>query len=179
MAVLAPPTPYQWQVGDIGSASLLNAQLYNGLTFLENQPIFYGVQASTQSLGTGSNVAITLDTGVVDTYGGHSNTTNNSRYTAQIAGYYLIAGCVGYAANATGFRQAALRVNGTQVQGGTNEQAASSASFATTISSPIIIKFLNVGDYAEIWGWQTSGGSLNSTAFSDQACSLSAYWIHS
>lgn len=175
---LAPPTPYQWNVGDIGSASLLNAQLYNGLTFLENQPVFFGVQASAQTLATGSNAAITLDTGVVDTYGGHSNSTNNSRYVAQIAGYYLMSGCVGYQTNASGFRQAQLRVNGSYFQGGTNEQAASSSSFAVTISSPLVIKYLNVNDYAEIWGWQTSGGNLNTTAFGDQACSLSIFWLH-
>lgn len=179
MSGLAPPTPYQWQVGDIGSASLLNSQLYNGLTYLLNPPIFYGVQASVQALtNSGTNYAVTLDTNVVDTYNGHSTTTNTSRYTAQVAGYYLASGCVGYATNATGFRAAKLAINGTVVQGAANEIAASSSSYAVTLSTPTIIKYLNVGDYIEVWAWQTSGGTLNTTAFSDQACSMSVQWVH-
>lgn len=176
---LAPPTPYQWQVGDIGSAALLNAQLYNGLTYLLNPPVFYGVQASVQTFTTsGTSYPVSIDTGVVDTYSGHSNTTNNSRYTAQVAGYYLIAGCVGYAPNGTGFRAASLRINGNVVQGASTEIAAASASYAVTLAAPTLIKYMAVGDYAEIWAWQTSGSSLNTTAYADQACSLTVQWIH-
>lgn len=176
---LAMPIPYQYSVGDVLTAALLNAQVYNGLTFLEQPPVFYGVQATAQTLLTSTNTAITLDTGIVDPYNGHSNTTNPSRYVNQVAGSYLLSGCVGYAGNATGFRNAAIRVNGTAVQGGVSEAASSSATFATTIASPTVLKFLNVGDYVEIWAWQTSGGNLNTTAFADQACSLTVYFAHS
>ena len=68
---------------------------------------------------------------------------------------------------------------GTAIQGGVTEAASSSASFATTIASPTVLKFLNVGDYVEVWAWQTSGGNLNTTAFADQACSLTVYFAHS
>lgn len=177
MANLAPPTPYQWQVGDIGSASLLNAQLYNGLTYLLGQPVFFGVQGTAGSCGS-SDTVVAIDTGVVDTYGGHSNSTNNSRYVAQEPGYYLVCGCVAFAGNATGMRQAKIKKNGSNVQGGAN-QVPGSSSGLTTISTQIVPVYLNgTGDYVEVWAWQNAGSSLSLASAPDQASSLSVFWIH-
>jgi hypothetical protein len=88
---LAVPIPYQWSVGDVGSAALLDAQLYSGLTFLLNPPLATLTVTTPQAgiaTGAAPSTAIAFDTTVTDTYGGHSNVTNNSRYTAQVAGTY-------------------------------------------------------------------------------------------
>ena len=175
---LAPPTPYQWQVGDIGSAALLNQQLYNGLTFLLGPPLFFGVQATVQSIGNTANTAITLDTNVVDTYNGHSTTTNTSRYTVQQAGYYDVCGCVGYQGNSTGVRSAKIYYNGSVIQGGATEVPAVVSGNGVTISTPVVNKYCNVGDYLEVYTWQNSGGGLNTTAFGDQACSMWVRFSH-
>lgn len=177
MANLAVPIPYQWQVGDIGSASLLNAQLYNGLTFLLNPPVFFGYQNTVQSLGT-SDTAVSIDQTVFDTYSGHSNTTNNSRYVGPVPGYYLVSGCVAFSANTTGARQAKVKKNGANIQGG-SAQVGASGSGLTTVTSPVVYVYLNgTTDYVEIYAWQSSGSALNSSINPDQACSMSVRWVH-
>lgn len=171
---LAPPTPYQWQVGDIGSAALLNQQLYNGLTFLLGPPLFFGVQTASQTITNTTNAAVTFDTNVVDTYNGHSTSTNTSRYTVQQAGYYDICGCVGYGGNSTGVRSAKIYVNGGVIQGSAVEVPAVVSGNAVTIATPVVNKYCNVGDYLEVWTWQNSGGNLGTSALGDQACS---FWV--
>lgn len=169
-------------VGYPASQAYLTAQVYNPLYFLLNPPLFYGVQATGQNILNTTNVAITLDTGVTDTYGGHSNTVNNTRYTAQVAGYYDMCGCVGYQPNATGVRSAKLYVNGSVIQGSAVEIPAVQSANAVTIATPVVNKYLHVGDYVEVYTWQNSGvGSpgLATSAFGDQACSMWVRFSHS
>lgn len=173
---LAPPTPYQWQVGDIGSAALLNAQLYNGLTFLEGPPDFVGVQTVVQSLATSTWTAISLDSTVVDTYGGHSNTTNNNRYTCQQPGWYTVCGVVSFAYASAGGREASLAVNGTRVAGGAGLTATSTDGAA--VHTPTRDVYLNLNDYVDVRAIQDSGGALNTVAAGELACALWVRFSH-
>lgn len=143
-------------------------------------PMFYGYQATAQSMPNNVWTAVTMDTEVIDTDGGHSTTTNTSRYTSQVAGYYLVTGCTAFASNSTDYRGAAIYKNGVQVVGGANVQIANAgARTAVVVQSPIIIQ-LAVGDYIEMYGNQVSGAALNTQAdvSAGKNCSLLAVWIH-
>ncbi|NUP48059.1 MAG: hypothetical protein HOW97_12200 [Catenulispora sp.] len=183
MPGITPPTPYNWNVGDVASSSLLNAQLYNGLTFLLNPPYFFGYQlsATAQAIASsgGTFVTVVLDAELVDTEGGHSTTTNNSRYTCQIAGRYQVDGAVTFAATSTtGFRAAKFLLNGGSTVVGSETMLAAS-SFDTTARASTDV-YLNVGDYIELQCLQNSAANplnLTSNAALDYATHMRVRWI--
>jgi hypothetical protein len=171
---LAIPTPYQWQVGDTGNAALLNAQIYNGLTYLLNPPIATLAQTSVQALTSSVVTALTWPTPTVDTYSGWASGTP-TRYTPQVQGYYLCVGNVGFAANATGARDAQICKNGT----GTviNEVAVGNAGTFNSIVSVTSLVFCNgSSDYLELYADQNSGSSLNTVV--GGRTSFTIMWIH-
>jgi len=178
MTGLAAPIPYQWQVGDTGNAALLNAQLYNGLTFLLGPPIASLYQATVQSLLSGTSVPITMDSATVDSYAGHSTTTNTSRYTGQIAGWYWVMATLDFATNATGARSASILKNGTTTVTGAFGSAAAASGLYTTVSAAGLVYLNGSTDYIEAYGYQTSGAGLSTSSVSGQCSSLTAWLVH-
>ncbi|MCC9307676.1 hypothetical protein LN042_11275 [Kitasatospora sp. RB6PN24] len=148
-------------MGDIGTIPILNG-IRDGLLWGQNPPDFVGSQLSAQAIPNLTWTPIAIDTNVLDSYGGHSTTTNNSRYTCQsgAAGWYTVCGVVAYVPNSSGFRTARIQVNGSSINGliayGPNDGTAEAA-----VITPTRDVFLNAGDYVEVAGWQNSGGSLN------------------
>lgn len=176
MTNLPVPSPRTFGVSEVENAAYLNS-LRDALNFLLNKPIAALSQSTTQSLTNSTWTPINLDVTTVDSYGGHSNVTNNSRYTAVVSGWYKCCGAVSFSVNATGNRGANLAVNGTRVTGG-GDFVGTIASNSLTISTPERLVFLNAGDYIEVHGYQTSGGALNTASASDLAPSLSISWDH-
>ena len=156
----------QWLVGSGG----------NGL------PMFFGYQGTVQSVASGTTgAAITIDTEIIDTDGGHSTVTNTSRYTCQVAGYYLLYGSVGWAQNATDERITYYMKNGASIAGGSSVQAMPvTTAHATVTPGNLMIVPLAVGDYVELWGSQVSGGSLSTVAdvSAGKNSSLLCVWVH-
>lgn len=171
------PVPRTFNVAEFETAAYLNS-VRDALNFLLNVPICNATQSTTQTLSTGVWTALSLDSTVVDSYGGHSNTTNNSRYTAQVAGWHLVSGAACIASNATSWRGIRSEKNAATVTGAATEVAAASGS-PTTIATPSSIIFLNVGDYVESYGLQNSGGNLSTNVNSDADCALTVVWLHS
>lgn len=176
---LAVPVPANGVAGVDIAAAFWNAQVRDAVTFLANKPIFVGLQTSaTTSLTNNTFTSIGLDTNTVDSYSGHSTVTNNSRYVAQVAGWYVPVGCASIASNTTGSRGCRLAVNGSPVQGSaqiTNAVVGGNPSGVGAASRPV---FLNVGDYVEAQGYQNSGGALNTLIAADFTSMLSVYWLH-
>lgn len=110
-----------------------------------------------------------------DGVGGHSTSVNTSRYTARYAGWYRVGGGVGFASNATGNRACRWSVNGTLVDGSPTIMAAVNGLASVAPSRSILI-FLNVGDYLEIQGYQSSGGALLTTIVGGDTTSVSVSW---
>lgn len=177
MSNLPVPVPRTFAVAEVETGAYLNS-LRDALNFLVNVPIAYVTQSATQTLTTSTWTAITYDQTVVDTYGGHSNSTNNSRYTAQVAGWYIVFGSACYAVNTTGQRGAAIAKNGTRVQGAAGFAQATSALSTATPSPPTIV-YLAAGDYVEIQAYQSSGGNLATVSGSDLDSSMTVAWLHS
>lgn len=147
--------------------------------FLLNPPSFYGYQAVAQSVSNNTWTSITIDTGVDDNWTGHSNVTNSNRYTAQVAGTYLVTGCAAFVANGTGIRTARLTKNGTALLGSGSYTTNIGAGSPVTATTPTIEVALVVGDWVELQGFQSSGASLNTfVGGTDISSSLTVRFSH-
>lgn len=178
MALLQVPTMRTWTVGEYETGAFFNSNVRDTGNFLLNVPGAFLTQNATQSIANSTWTAISFDQSVFDSYGGHSNVTNNTRYTAVVSGWYIVFGCVSYAGNATGNRGTAVAKNGTRVQGACGFVPTITVGNSPTTPSPPCIVFLNVGDYVEIDGYQTSGGALATNSNSDLDSSMTIVWVH-
>jgi hypothetical protein len=160
-------------------ANTLEILNFVNTSFAMNPPSFVGYQSTTQTLTNAAWTSLSLDSSSYDNYVGHSNSTNNSRYTAQIAGWYTCCGVYApQAGNSSGFRAVRLATNGTStVLGG----ASYSGQPTTAEDSPVTPTkdvFLNVGDYVEVQGWQNTGGNYNTAINSDLRSGLWVRFSH-
>ena len=106
---------------------------------------------------SGTLYAIPLNAEEFDSHSQHDDSTNPERFTCVKAGTYLVTGQVTFTANATGNRDALLRVNGSNYIGQTRYMAMASSSTSVPVFAVV---GLAVNDYVELIGRQYSGGSL-------------------
>lgn len=168
---LPVPVPRTFGVQEYETAAYLNA-VRDALNFLLNRPIGVFTQTSAQASWAGY-APISLDTTVVDSYGAHSNTTNPSRYVAQVAGWYSDDGVIGYASNTTGARDALISKNGTALPASTVTMNPTGTSTFTGQAVPRQMTFCNVGDYLEI-----QGNSGNNAATVGGDSGMTVIWEH-
>ena len=107
---------------------------------------------------SGTLYAIPLNAEEFDSHSQHDNSTNPERLTCVKAGIYLITGMATFTANATGNRDALLRVNGSNYIG--QNRYLTMASGSTSVPVFAMVE-LAVGDYVELIGRQYSGGALD------------------
>jgi hypothetical protein len=176
---LPVPVPRTATVSEVETGAYANS-VRDALNFLINIPICTQFQSVTQTLTTsGTNYAVTCDSTAVDTYGGHSNSTNSSRYTAQVAGWYLCAGAVCFNGGGGGtYRKCQIYKNAVVVAYAAAQVALVSGAFATTVPVAPTIVFLAVGDYVEIYATCDSAG-LTITPNTANESYLTAVWVHS
>lgn len=119
------------------------------------------VQTVAQSIATAA--AITFDSETIDTHGGHDNVTNNSRYTFQTTGKYLVAGKVAWAASATtSYRQAYWQLNGSSFITYSSVEIAG-ANMLITVPAATMTLSVVAGDYISLFGGQNTGGALSTS----------------
>jgi hypothetical protein len=148
------------------------------VAFALNPPSFVGYQSANQNLAHATWTALSLDTSSFDNYSGHSNSTNNSRYTAQVAGWYTCNGIYApISGSSAGFRAGRLAVNGNPVLGGASYSGAPTTAECSVVS-PTKDLFLAVGDFVEMQGWQSTGGSYGTATGSDLRCGLWVRFSH-
>lgn len=175
--VLAVPAPPARLAGTELTAAIYKADITDSVNFLTNPPLAVLTVTTPQSgpaSSAAANAALQFDTEVTDTYAGHSTSTNNSRYTAQVAGWYWVRSAVCWNPNGTGNRVMAIYVNGAMLPYAQTQQPASSATnyTITEVSSHV---FLGVGDYVETWVGQNSGGALAIVA---AGTTMQVRWAH-
>ena len=172
------PVTAQKNPGDYITASLWNAGPKALGDFTLALPVFAGYQATVQSIPNGTTASLAIDTETFDSDGGHSNVTNNSRYTATVPGTYLVLGFAAYSANATGVRSVRVAKNGTSVAG---TQSTLSVPSGVIWAAPCwgIVALNGSSDYCEITTSQTSGGALNTYNGSDAASAMAVFWLSS
>lgn len=120
--------------------------------------------SGAQTLTTATVTALTFDTETIDTDGIHSTSSNTSRLTPTTPGQYRIAGCVGFASNATGFRSVGIRLNGTTFLAVHSQPAVNGDVTNINVSTTYN---LAVGDYIELTAYQNSGGNLDTVVLGD------------
>jgi hypothetical protein len=158
-------------------------QMSSVLSYLSTPPQCSAYQSAAQSPANTAWTVVTLDAELFDVannYDGgsdspmHDNVTNSSRIYVRTPGKYEISGQVVFSSNATGSRQASIRINsnsdttlatGSEAIG--NKQSAVSG-LATSVPFPVVIVPLVAGDYIELFAWQNSGGALALTTGQSQ-----------
>lgn len=165
--------------GSLVSAALWNSGPKAMGDFYTAPPLFRGHQSATQTFTTGTWTAVTLDVTDVDTESGHSNITNNSRYTAQTAGWYWAVGfCAWTNANASHDVFCALYVNGS-IRLGTGQALAKPTNDYTSLSTSSLV-YLRAGDYVEVFARQDTGANLATFAGNvDLTPCMNLVWAHS
>jgi hypothetical protein len=146
------------------TSALYNASVKGLGDFLTAPPVF----------------SATLDTERTDPDGGHSTVTNTSRYTFQVAGWYLALGVAAFANTSTaGSRAAKLLMNGTTAVPSSEQLTLPTTTTASTVPTFALVQ-ANVNDYIELQIYQNSGGSLN-TAVNltgwDWSTSMTLLWV--
>lgn len=173
------PSFRTWATSDVVTAAMLNSNIRDaGQFWVSNRPRALLRQTVAQNLLNNTPTAITYDVEDLDNDGGHSTSSNTSRYVAQTAGWYHVTGLVSYSTNTTGARGTRIGVNGSTVNASQSLAQTSASSAATGILATRLV-FLNAADYVEIFGFQLSGGTLATNAATDGACNMSIFWLGS
>jgi hypothetical protein len=176
---LAVPVPRTFVVGEVETAAYFNTSVRDTSNFLLGVPIATVYQTLSQSLTSGAATPVTFDSTAVDTYGGHSNTVSPSRYTAQVAGWYLVGGAAPMAGSGSGtYRKLQIWYNGAAVAYATSElpPPSTSAAAVTPALSPTII-YMNVGDFVGVYATaDTSGVSVTPNTANEAY--MTVVWAH-
>lgn len=110
------------------------------------------IAIATASLGPLTFNSERFDTGAL-----HSTSANTSHLTCVTAAKYYIFGSVEWAANSTGYRQLAIRLNGTTYIANVTTLPVTGAVTQMTVGT---VYALSASDYVELMVAQTSGGDL-------------------
>jgi hypothetical protein len=176
MSGLAVPSPYTASTGSFITAALWNTQVRDAVSFLADPPRFSGLCTTSPTIATGSTgfTTLSIDTEIYDTEGGHSPSTNPSRYTAVYAGLYKVTYSVSYGVNSTGSRAARITVNGAQPSAPGSVIQSPTPTTVSWVGAGSFEVFLNVGDYVELGTFQTSGGNMTPNSTN---CGFSLIWL--
>lgn len=177
MSGLPVPTTYTAATGNFLTSALWNAQVRDAVQFSTDVPRFIGYQTATPTMPSGiAHLTVALDTELLDTEGGHSTTVNNSRYTVQVPGLYLVSYSMSFQSNATGNRACRVALNGGNAftQGGASFAGAACSGSNSWIGGGTTLIQLAAGDYVELQGWQNSGGLL---ATNNNYTGMNLMWV--
>lgn len=171
------PTPPDIAPGVLTTADL--TQLVDAVNFLLHPPIAELRQTSAQSIVTTAWTAVQfqsedLDTDV-DGVGGHSNSTNNTRYTARYPGWYELSGGMAWNTGTVGSRAIRWSVNGAFVTGVSHAEAID--TFATCPVARTVKVYLTQGDYVEMYAHHNGGASLSTSVASGEQSTASIRWV--
>lgn len=176
MSLLPVPNPRTWTAGEFATSAELNA-LRDAINFLANKPAAVLYQNTAQSIPNAAPAAIQFNQTQSDTYGGHSNSTNNTRYTAQVAGTYWVM-ANGLLVSATGGdRSLQIYKNGSGVSTSFIVDPAASTAFGAMGTLTATQVQMAVGDYVEAFIGQNTAGSLN-TYVANPYSSMQLWWMH-
>jgi hypothetical protein len=110
------------------------------------------------SIANNTVVILTFNQERYDTDSIHSISVNTSRFTIPFAGKYAVGAHVGFASNATGYRQVGLLLNGVTNIAIQNYPAVNGDATAFSIATEYDFP---AGVFVEVYAYQNSGGPLN------------------
>lgn len=168
------PAPRTWTVGELLTAAKLNTDLRDGLNVLLSPPMAVLRKSVAQAVANATLVFITWDVEDLDRDGGHSNVTNNTRYTSQTAGWYYLNGVVRWSTGAGDSREYLYRK--TLSGGGTETYSMQSEPNVGALVRGSMHLFLSVNDYVEVGVAQNSGASINTSGHTDGNTRFEVRW---
>jgi hypothetical protein len=172
--IVVPYTKQVW-IDNNGANPLSAARmgvLEEGILDVSQSPAVRVFHNANQTLTTSVAAALNFNSERFDQAAGasaaqHDTVTNNTRLTCLYAGIYQITGTVLFAANATGFRQVAIRLNGaTEIA---NQRGLNIGGGDLVYLNLTCLYSLAVNDYVELMAFQNSGGNLNSSVGANDA----------
>lgn len=158
---MANYTRQTWQDNDSAypvSAARMNV-IENGIYDAHFQPAARVRHTASQSIASGVETALGFGAEAFDTDAIHDVATANSRLTCKTAGIYGAFGHANFAANTTGTRYLAIRLNAAE-KFAVQRTAAHAGDMIISVSTTLS---LAVNDYIELVAWQDSGSALNIT----------------
>lgn len=175
-----PETKATWVNNvDALSSTNLHAYLRDPLRFLMRRPIAKLRQGTVQTLGNNMLTPVNFQLETVDSdvdgVGGHSTSTNISRYTARYPGWYRVSGGCSWAANATGIRLLRWLLNGSPVPG-TDVLVNGVNGNTTRLATRSELIPLAEGDYLELGALQSSGGNLATVVAVEEQATFNIVW---
>ena len=120
-------------------------------------PSVHVYNSGNLSINDSTLTALTFDTERYDTDTLHSTSSNTSRLTATVGGKYLIFAGLGFASNATGYREFTVKLNNTTY---IIDDIRIPVTGNRTFANFSTVYQLSAGDYVEVVVYQTSTGVL-------------------
>lgn len=143
-------------------------------------PLVRLIQTAAQSYTSGTVAALTFGTGSnsIDTNSFHSETTNNSRVTPSVPGYYEVQTDISFATGASSYTQitAAVAKNGTRVDP-QDVRRPDPGTPATSAETSALATSNGLTDYFEGWGSQNSSGAQNTNQNGGFRCTLQVKFL--
>lgn len=170
---MAWTNPRTWVAGEKPTAATLNTHIRDNLAHLGNPPRCSLYLTADQLIANTTATDLSGWTELEDTdtmYDAGSPT----RITFKTAGLFTVNACVRYANNATGYRAALVRLNGSNDIA--NAYVAASSTLATTATISFDYRFA-VNDYITLQARQSSGGDLNALGTLDEYTFFQARWV--
>lgn len=160
MTARSVPAPPAFLAGQKLTATVMN-QISTVQSFWADPPMFRQHLSIAQSIPNAVYTQIACDFVEYDSDTGLSGTTPYP-YTVPVGqgGRWQLGGMISWAGNATGIRIAAIYKNGAQITGA---NAAAMAGPAANVTNVVVSATVNLiaGDVIGLYGYQSSGGSLN------------------
>lgn len=167
---------------EVAAGGRINASTINDIIRgTLNKPAGRLVATSTQALADNTQVAILFGSGstVFDTHAFHSESSNTSRVTPNVAGVYRISGTGFFATQATpNISDVCIRKNGSTNQAAAWRYAASSTQAVSGITQ-IEIEMNGSTDYFELVMRQDSAGADDTNQSSQFSSALEWEYVRS
>lgn len=176
MTNLPVPNPRTAIAGEFETAAYMN-MYRDAINFLLNKPSAVLYQTTAQSIPNTGPVALQFNATQSDFYGGHSNSTNNTRYTAQVPGEYWVVANGLLVSASGGDRSLQIYKNGTGLSTSFIVDPAASTAYGAMGTLTATLVQMAVGDYVEAWIGQNTATALN-TYIANPYSSLQLWWMH-
>lgn len=136
-------------IGDTGTSTPV-FEVRSGTTTFDGRYTAFNQAAvrATSSNSTAAGNAVAFDQEIFDTCDCHDNSTNNSRLTASVSGYYMVIANPTDERDTTGSGSRQIRKNGSEIVLQEFHSACNCATFSTRTMSLVIA--LNKDDYIEL-----------------------------
>lgn len=153
----------------------LDARVLVAEAFMNERPIVRLIQAAAQSINDNTHTALTFGTGatVIDTHNFHSETTNNTRVTPNVPGWYEVSGSYATVAGADYLSlQGSIRLNGSNLAPDARTGPNATSATRSTSAGPVLVPCNGTTDYIEIAGFQdNSANTARNTSISGSTTS--------